>query len=220
MQSITEQKTSVSNIIVADGCIDHIVLFDEKMIGYGGMDKSNLNQAIQLPVNAMGARLKPGAFEQLTKISAKKVMDAFIPLETIDADFDSDYLFSLEFAQAKAYFVDYLMHLVGDKIPNRFVNLFDELSNHPPLAANELYQKFNFSPRQCQRFFMRHFGISPQKVLLTLRLQYCMNTLLLGNASPNDILAHTGFYDQSHFINDFKRNIGLTPLAYLQMIRK
>ena len=36
------------------------------------------------------------------------------------------------------------------------------------------------------------------------------------DAKPNDILDATTYYDQSHFIKDFKKHIGLTPIEYIK----
>jgi len=220
MQPLSSQKTSVTNIILADGCIDLLVHYDKKIIGYSGLVKTNFNHTIDLPVRLFGARLKPGAFEQLTNISAKIGMDKFHPLITIDANFDIDFFFSLEIEECKKYLVDYLHRLIGYKAPNSFVTLFDKFSVNPPSTTVELCQSLNYSPRQCQRLFMKHFGITPQMALSVLRFQYCMNVMLSGNATPSNILELTTFYDQSHFINDFKRNIGLTPFEYLRLFRR
>lgn len=220
MKPLSAEKISVTNIILVDGCIDLLVYYDERKIGYRGMNKTNFNHKINLPGRFFGARLRPGAFEQLTNIPAKRGMEKFQPLKAIDAGFDTDFFFSLEFDECKKYLVAYLRHIVGHKTPNNFVALFNELSAIPPSTAAEFYQTLNYSPRQCQRLFMKHFGITPQAVLSVLRFQFCMDALFSGKATPSDILGLTDFYDQSHFINDFKQNIGLTPFEYLRLFRR
>ena len=219
MQPRSSNKSEVTNIILADGCIDLLVYYDERAIGYSGCDKTNFTHKIHLPTRVFGLRLKPGAFEQLTNISAKDAMKGFQPLKTIDKNFDADFLFSLSFEESKKYVVNYLHRIIGYKAPNDFVTLFDELSKNPPHNAAELYQKLNYSPRQCQRLFIKHFGITPQMVLSVLRFQYCMGALLSEEATPSSILSLTSFYDQSHFINDFKKNLGLTPFEYLDLFK-
>jgi len=216
MKPRSSDKVSVTNIIVADGCIDLIVNFDDKQIGYAGMSKTNFHYTIDLPTRFLGTRLKPGAFEQLTKIPAKRAMDTFFPLNKIDANFDTDYFFSLQFEQASMYLKNYLQQLASNKTPNIFVGLFDKLSKSPPATTTALYQMLHFSPRQCQRLFMKHFGITPQMALSIIRFQHCLGIITFGQTTPNSILELTSFYDQSHFIRDFKRNIGLTPFEYLR----
>lgn len=216
MQSLSDTEKSVENIIITDGCIDLVVGYDDREIGYAGMSKTNFNYNIDLPARFFGARLKPGVFHQLTGLPAKTAMDTYIPLDEVDKNFNSDLFFSLSFEQAKEYFKDYFYKLIYDKKPDFFTQMFDALSKDPPHTTAELYQRLYFSPRQCQRLFEKHFGITPQMVLCILRFQQCLEVLTSGKASPGDIFAITTYYDQSHFIKDFKRNIGLTPLELIK----
>lgn len=216
MQPRSSEETSVTNVVLVDGCIDLIVDYDNRQIGFAGMSKTDFHFTIKLPTRFFGARLKPGAFEQLTELPAKSAMDTFLPLETADSNFDIDGFFFLSFEQAQEHLKTYLQQLASNKAPNGFVVLFDEQSDNPPSTTAEFYQKFHFSPRQCQRLFMKHFGITPQMTLSVLRFQYCLRILTSGRAMPGDILGLATYYDQSHFIRDFKRNIGLTPFEYLR----
>ncbi len=95
--------------------------------------------------------------------------------------------------------------------------LFNALSKSVPGAVNELYTMLHFSPRQCQRLFAMHYGITPQLALCILRFQKCLEILTTGEARPYDAMNAAGYYDQSHFIKDFKRNLGITPL---ELVRK
>jgi len=217
---LTQKKMSASSVILTDGCIDLVVLCDDRKVGYSGISKTNFNYIDDLPATAFGARLKPGAFEQLTKASAKKAMDAFLPLDTIDTNFNCNYFFSLKYEESKEYFINYLQPLLSNKTQTRYVTLFDELIKTPPSSPTEIYEKFDYSPLQCQRYFAKHFGISPQTVLSILRFQYCLDVLTSGEATPNEVLEVVDFYDQSHFIKDFKKNIGLTPFEYLHRLSK
>ena len=214
----TVDKKDIPHIIVADGCIDLVVDYNSKTIGFGGMSKTYFNDVIQMPDKFCGARMKPGAFQQLTGLPATAAMDKFVSLKILDSAFDIDTFFSLPFEQTKVYFIDYLHKLVSGKQPNSFVKMFDEFSTSPPFTAAELYETLNLGPRQCQRLFMKHFGITPQMALSILRFQRCVEILTSKKANPNEVLEATTYYDQSHFIKDFKRNIGLTPFEYLQKV--
>ena len=220
MTPIYPEKKAIQNVIAADGCIDLVVGYEDGYIGFGGMSKTNFHHIVQTPTKFFGARLKPGAFGQLTGLPATEAMDKFIPLKKIDPAFDTDSFFTLSFKQAKEHIKGYLYQLVRHKEPNPFVQMFDKLSLSPPPTATDLYQVLRFSPRQCQRLFMKHFGITPQMALSILRFQRCLDILTSSKVKPRDILEDTNYYDQSHFIKDFKRNIGLTPFEYLDKHKK
>lgn len=57
-------------MIVADECIDLMVNYDEKQIGYAGMSKTDFNFKINCPSYYFGARFKPSAFHTITGIHA------------------------------------------------------------------------------------------------------------------------------------------------------
>jgi AraC-like DNA-binding protein len=66
------------------------------------------------------------------------------------------------------------------------------------------------------RSFTRQKGISPYSYLLTIRIGKAKELLEQG-VSPIDAALRTGFADQSHFSNFFKKYIGLTPRQYMRI---
>lgn len=219
MQSTNNTKLSVTNVIVTDACIDIVVAFDEKKIGFAGSSKTDFNYEIVTPARFMGVRLIPGAFHQLTGLSASAAMDTFLPIEEVFDDFSCGQFFSLPFEQAKERFKEYVFNKTQGKTPDRFTVLFHSLSETAPATTSELYNALHFSPRQCQRLFLRHYGITPKMVLSIVRFQKCLQILTSPKARPADILSISGYYDQPHFIKDFKRNIGITPLELVRLYK-
>ncbi|MCL2410178.1 MAG: helix-turn-helix domain-containing protein [Treponema sp.] len=217
MLPISEQMTNANNVIIADGCIDLVVDYSEMKIGFCGMSKTVFTDEFNSPSYHYGARLKPGAFHVITGKPATEAMDIFLPIENFDRTFDISSFFELPFNEAKAFFKNYIGSLIKDKIPDRFISLFDTFSNDIPANVSEIYQILHYSPKQCQRLFYKHIGLSPQMSLCVIRFQKCLEIITSGKASPNDVLDILNFHDQSHFIKDFKRNIGLTPL---ELVRK
>jgi len=219
MQPLTEHKLPVKNIIAADGCIDLVVDFDKREIGFVGMSRTEFNFIINLPTQSMGIRMMPGAFYQLTGLLASEVMDAFLGIESIFPEFDQNFFFELSFNKAKEYLKTFFAEKVKGKEPDEFTELFHVLSESSLGTANELYKMLHFSPRQCQRLFAKRYGISPKMVLSIVRFQKCLEVLTSTNARPADILGITDYYDQSHFINDFRNNMGITPLELIHTYR-
>lgn len=215
MQPLSELKLTIENIIVTDGCIDLVADFDRKQIGFIGMSKTDFNFKIKSSSYFMGARLKPGVFHALTGIPASAVMDSFLPVNEVDKIFNPDSFFELSFNEAKKFFKSYTGDLIQNTKPNEFTFLFDKFSDNIPSSVSEIYQIVNYSPKQCQRLFYRHFGLTPKMVLCIIRFQKCLEILTSGKASPSDVLNVSNYYDQSHFINDFKKNIGLTPFELI-----
>lgn len=63
------------------------------------------------------------------------------------------------------------------------------------------------------RSFTKQKGISPYSYLTTIRIDQAKKLLEQG-VTPLDTALQTGFADQSHFSNFFKKFIGLTPKQY------
>ena len=64
--------------------------------------------------------------------------------------------------------------------------------------------------------FTKQKGISPYSYLETIRIGKAKKFLEQGIA-PIDVALQTGFTDQSHFTNFFKKLIGLTPKQYMNI---
>lgn len=215
-EQLIDGALSVDNVIVADGCIDIVADFDARIIGFVGMSKTNFKHFISTPCHYCGARLKPGAFHALTGLSASTAMDNFIPINECGINFDADKFFQLPFEEAKKAFKALIVRLIGEKQSDEFITLFDQLYDDIPDKVANIYAMLNFSPRQCQRLFYKHYGITPQIALSILRFQKCLNILTSGNTKPDGCLSVVNYYDQAHFINDFRRNIGITPLELVR----
>ena len=69
--------------------------------------------------------------------------------------------------------------------------------------------------KQFKRIFAEYVGANPKDYLRVVRFQKALHTLQL---QPDISLTHLaydcGFYDQAHFIKEFKRFSGYTPTEY------
>ena len=201
----------LEEIILTQGTIDLGFDFDNKWIGFGGISQTDYHFRWDFPFRNFGIRLKPGAFYQLTGLNASTMMDEFLPLKEIDITFDEEAFFSLSYEDAKKFLINYVKALANQHIPNQYTLLFDKLAESPPNLTSDLYELLDISPRQCQRMFAKHYGITPKMVLTVLRFQKCLRLLLLNNTNTNRVLDDLNYYDQAHFTKDFKRHLGLTP---------
>jgi AraC-like DNA-binding protein len=70
--------------------------------------------------------------------------------------------------------------------------------------------------RRLQQLFHAHVGLSPRAWSRLARLHSCLR-LLRGGAPPAwaAVAADSGFYDQSHLVNEFRALCGLTPTEFL-----
>lgn len=69
------------------------------------------------------------------------------------------------------------------------------------------------------RQFRQEVGVAPLQYHMQLRLLAARN-LLRHRSSALDVAHRLGFYDQSHFINSFRKMMGITPHHYQRIISR
>ncbi|MDN5204545.1 helix-turn-helix transcriptional regulator [Fulvivirgaceae bacterium BMA10] len=69
--------------------------------------------------------------------------------------------------------------------------------------------------RQLERNFKKQIGISPKQLGKVMRLQAALKMLLNNNENLTDIAYESEYFDQAHFIKDFKEFTGITPKEFL-----
>lgn len=85
------------------------------------------------------------------------------------------------------------------------------------LNVLELLEKVPMSRRNFERKFLNEVGVSPKTYAKIRRFGHTC-ALMAGKRDVNlmDVLHEGGYYDQSHFIKDFKYFSGRTPKTYVK----
>lgn len=78
----------------------------------------------------------------------------------------------------------------------------------------EISSKLGLSPRTLERHFKQSIGLSPKFYSRIIRLNHVFQMVQSGNRDWADIVYQSGFYDQPHFIKNFKEFIGEDPTSY------
>lgn len=95
------------------------------------------------------------------------------------------------------------------------------LAHQGIISIKSLSEKLSYSERHIRRTFQKEVGINPKELLNIIRFQFLLKKL---NASPQavftDVALKSGFYDQPHFIKDFKRFYGNTPSDIFRLNNK
>lgn len=92
-------------------------------------------------------------------------------------------------------------------------NIIKQPSN---LRLEWLNKKIGYSQKHFISMFKEHVGVSPKAYLQIVRFQKVIQDIETSKSVDWIHIAHeSGFYDQAHFINDFKRFSGFTPEEYL-----
>ncbi len=82
-------------------------------------------------------------------------------------------------------------------------------------SINQILKDDLSKRRQLERNFKKQIGISPKQLGKVLRLQAALKMLLNDKESLTNIAYESEYFDQAHFIKDFKEFIGTTPKEFL-----
>lgn len=118
------------------------------------------------------------------------------------------------FARLDAFFLRRLEHsLPGDE---RIETAVDLLGGQPgQWRVGEVAQRVNCPERTLNRRFTERVGLSPKEYARVQRFLQARSWLEnQPTQRRNDLLSRLGYYDQSHFINEFRYFTGKSPLLY------
>jgi AraC-like DNA-binding protein len=91
------------------------------------------------------------------------------------------------------------------------------IDNREVTKVEDMVSRTGVSKRTLQRLFNRYVGVSPKWVIQRYRLQEAAELMEKGESPDWPILAQDmGYYDQAHFIKDFKAMIGRPPQEYIK----
>jgi AraC-like DNA-binding protein len=82
-------------------------------------------------------------------------------------------------------------------------------------SVNEFSKSNNINRRQLARKFSSAIGLSPKQLAKTIRIQATLKVLLNDQiTSLTDLAYENEYFDQAHFIKEFKEFTGLTPKEF------
>jgi AraC-like DNA-binding protein len=104
-------------------------------------------------------------------------------------------------------------HKANDELVNMAVTLIKQHAGNIKIAT--LTEKLNISQSQFEKRFRKMVGASPKKFASIVRIKCILNTSSKGG-NLTELGLDAGYFDQAHFIKDFKSFTGETPEHFLK----
>lgn len=110
---------------------------------------------------------------------------------------------------------DFLLARLRDAAPDPLVAAaVNRLALQPgAIRIDALTRHIGLSQSALERRFRRTVGLTPKKFGAVVRFRHAVQLLARGDDLSSVALA-AGYFDQSHFINDFRRATGRAPTEY------
>jgi AraC-like DNA-binding protein len=188
-----------------------------------------------------GVRFRPGGFQPFLGRAVSAITNGSLPLRTVFgkpgraieqalSDLDARAATALVQEGAAPAPDDLADELMMD-LTDRF--LLDRLPAHDPrldtvtaivtaivstpeiTRVEDIAARFGYTVRSLQRLFSQFVGVSPKWVIKRYRLHEAVERMDQGQPVQWSRLAlELGYFDQTHFIKDFKAMIGRSPGEY------
>jgi AraC-like DNA-binding protein len=169
----------------------------------------------------LGIKFKPAALAHLLGIHMKSFTGKVVPLSDVNSPFIpavQAVLAGVSGADFDIRKLDTFFEELVAKV-NARPNKVDEavkliVKSNGTITVAELCQNVFTSERLLQMLFQQYIGLSPKFYSRIVRFNYVFELLKQGNPTWCDVTYHSGFYDQSHFIRNFKSFTGEDPSDY------
>lgn len=181
--------------------------FTRRLEGYGGV---------------FGVKFRPGAFypflrAPISRLTNKSMAFCDVFGEKPDALEQAVFAAQSEDEQI-AVMEDFLCRRLPE--PDDNIELINQIidcvvADRRITRVDQLAAIFERTPRSLQRLFSQYVGVSPKWVIKRYRLHEAAEQLASGMGVDWPQMAQElGYFDQAHFIKDFKSIIGVTPAEY------
>ena len=213
-------KSNNNYRVVSDGCID--IFFDHKqptenfVMGF-------CRKFVQFPIGKefdyIGIRYLPSAFTHLFGVDAKSLSTQFQKLNKILPDL-SEWINS-KIKPADSF--ENITKILNEKIirfsknqniyyDHRFLDSLNLIFKKNGFLDTEKDLNTGLSPRQLRRIFNFYIGTTAKSFSNVVRFQHILNAKPSKQSlKENKLYFDVGFFDQAHFIKNFKTFYGVTP---------
>ncbi len=166
----------------------------------------------------MGVRFRPGAWQKHLGIPGDRITNGILPLECLWGvrarrvlDLIAEATSVEEYARAFEAFLD--PELYASPV-QRAIAWMER--RRGLVSLDELATQAGLSARQFRRVCLEQAGLTPKFLARVLRFRHAFSRLTDSGGEFAQLALDCGYYDQAHFINEFREFAGRTPGSYVR----
>lgn len=175
--------------------------------------------------SAFGIKFRPGAFRPFLRGAVADLTNSSLPVEAVFGA-PSRKLNSIAAcaddaggdARAVELASRFLLARMPEVDPNALLagRIVDSILDDKELhSAGALAERFEMGLRALQRLFKEYVGVGPKWVINRYRMHEALARVQAGEpVSWASLAQELGYFDQAHFITDFRKLVGETPADY------
>lgn len=231
-----KEETFEKQTVVPDGCMEMIFHYGDLYRQYSETGSSfiqprcfvigQLTRPLEIqPMGKIGifsVRFHPSGFLPFATMQLKEIENKAVSLEKMFGkdghEIEQNILNATSTLERIKLIETFLLNRLTDiETVDRVVKSTIEtiLTANGQLSVAEISKHANVNRRQLERKFSSTIGLSPKQLSKTIRLQATLRMLLNKKFTSLTALAYENeYYDQAHFIKDFKELTGFTPKEF------
>ena len=199
-------------------CVNIVIERDRARVY--GVETARSAQLLEGRGYAVGTKFRPGAFRPFLGFDVAELTDRSISLE--EAFGDGSVADAVRASDDGGEQIRLVEAFLRERMPEPDGNVLAiarmarAMLDDPSIArVEDLTARFGMSARTLQRLFRRYVGVGPKGVLQRYRLHEAAERIADGYDGDWAALAlDLGYFDQAHFIKDFKALVGCSPAEY------
>ncbi|QBB71295.1 AraC family transcriptional regulator [Pseudolysobacter antarcticus] len=199
----------------------HIV-FEREKTRIFGVHTARFSKLLEGQGCAFGVKFRPGGFYPFLQRPLSTIADGSISLQDVfgsTADtLENEVFANTDVSGMIAVATQFLRAHAPPADPNadRIAAIVARIVDDRSLTSvDDLASRNGLNKRSLQRLFKQYVGVSPKWVINRYRLHDAIELLASGETIDGPRLAlELGYFDQAHFIRDFKKLIGRSPADY------
>jgi len=210
----TGESTGELHRVTPDGCAD--ILFTRGALQLVGPMTEWRDFPLATGERLFGVRFRPGAWRAIAGPPADRLTDRFFPLDDLWGNARTarlaEQLAEARTAAQAVRAIEMALPAPADPGPvERAVAWMER--RRGAVSMDQLAAHAGLSPRQLRRVCLERTGLTPKFLARVLRFRHAQERLAAHPAGLADLALACGYYDQAHFINEFRQFSGRTPAA-------
>lgn len=206
--------------VVADGCIDIFFELNNPAENFVmGFCKKYTEFPLENEFHYIGIRFLPTMFPQIFKVDASELSNKYELLSAVVpevANFISrSFNANMNVSELQTAFDQYFLRLISKvKFENdpRFYQALDLILQKSGVLNVETDLDTGLSSRQLRRIFQFYIGDTAKTFSKVVRFQNILRAKPSQQSlRENKLFFDSGYYDQAHFIKEFRNFYGVTP---------
>ncbi len=218
-------KPVCPNVFVPSGCIEMVFLYsnDRMRVEVRGTTTKYKDIPVDKNTTFFVVRFLPGCFPAFLNCSAQDLTEKVVDIADVFRA-DCNVFQQMESAEnmndrIKVFMKQYLS--LYDDQGNNILNSIKKkiYCTHGNIKIKELEEYTGYTTRYLNKITHQYIGIGTKEFCAIVKFQNLLDGMNYNRLNLCDLAVDYGYFDQSHFIREFRKRAGMAPKDYRDLLK-